>query len=155
VNIVVAFAIAAITYSFWSGQPTVRGLRGWSLGLVLCGLGRLVLMLRGMPPTAIMSILPSALVAAGYSVVWLSVRRFNDTRFNFNHVALSLILFGAIFTGVWLSGGQMRDRVAIVSCLIGVLALLAPANAGSREFDLFRLHTSSRATRPRRFNENR
>jgi diguanylate cyclase (GGDEF)-like protein len=124
VNIVVAFAIAAVTFPFWSNQPAVRGLRGWSAGLILCGFGWLALVLRGSPPSPLMTIIPSAFVAAGFLVVWLSIRRFNDTSFSPRHVALSLLLFVAVFTAAWLSGAHTRDRVILVSLIGGVLTLL-------------------------------
>ena len=125
VNIVVAFAIAGVTYSFWSSQPAVRGLRGWSAGLMLCGFGWLALILRSSPPSALMAIIPSALAAAGFSVIWLSIRRFNDTTFDLRRVLLSILFFAAIFTGAWLSGAATRERVILASFFIGILALLS------------------------------
>jgi diguanylate cyclase (GGDEF)-like protein len=125
VNIVVAFAISALTYSFWSSQPTIRGLRGWSVGMTLCGMGWLALALRSVPPSPLMAIAPSALVAAGFSVVWLSIRRFNDTRFSARRVLLPLALFAAIFTIAWLNGADTQLRLVLVSSFVGVLALLS------------------------------
>lgn len=125
VNIVVAFAISALTYSFWSSQPTIRGLRGWSVGMALCGLGWLAVALRSTPPSPIMAIAPSALVAAGFSVVWLSIRRFNDTGFSARRVLLPIVIFAAIFTLAWLGGATPQHRVIVVSSLVGVLALLS------------------------------
>jgi diguanylate cyclase (GGDEF)-like protein len=125
VNIVVAFAISALTYSFWSSQPTIRGLRGWSVGMALCGLGWLAVALRSMPPSPLMSIAPSALVTAGFSVVWLSIRRFNDTRLSARRVLLPILIFAAIFTIAWLSGADTEHRLVLVSSFVGVLALLS------------------------------
>src|SRR5262249_28542130 len=125
VNIVVAFAISGLTYSFWSSQPTIRGLRGWSVGMALCGLGWLVVALRSTPPSPIMAIAPSALVVAGFSVVWLSIRRFNDPRFGARRVLLPIVIFAAIFTIAWLGGANTQHRVFLVSSLVGVLALLS------------------------------
>src|SRR5258708_33622500 len=98
VNIVVAFAIAGVTYSFWSSQPMVRGLRSWSAGLILCGCGWLLLVLRGSAPSPVISIIPSVLIAAGFSVVWLGIRRFNDVSFDLLRIATPLVLLAAIFT---------------------------------------------------------
>jgi diguanylate cyclase (GGDEF)-like protein len=125
VNIVVAFAISALTYSFWSSQPTIRGLRGWSVGMALCGLGWLAVALRSMPPSPLLSIAPSALVTAGFSVVWLSIRRFNDSRFSASRVLLPIVIFAVIFTIAWLSGADTQHRLVLVSSFVGVLALLS------------------------------
>lgn len=125
VNIVVAFAISALTYSFWSSQPTIRGLRGWSVGMALCGSGWLIVALRSSPPPPLTAIAPSALIAAGFAVVWLSIRRFNDTRFSARRVLLPLALFAAIFTLAWLSGADTQHRLVLVSSFVGALALLS------------------------------
>jgi diguanylate cyclase (GGDEF)-like protein len=125
VNIVVAFAISVLTYSFWSSQPTIRGLRGWSVGMALCGLGWLAVALRSMPPSPVMAIAPSALVVAGFSVVWLSIRRFNDTRISARRVVLPIAIFAAVFTIAWLGGAGTQHRLVLVSSFVAVLALLS------------------------------
>jgi diguanylate cyclase (GGDEF)-like protein len=125
VNIVVAFAISALTYSFWSSQPTIRGLRGWSIGMALCGLGWLIAALRSASPSALMIIAPGALIAAGFTVVWLSIRRFNESGFTVRRVLLPLAIFAAIFAAAWLGGADTQQRLALLAFLVGVLTLLS------------------------------
>jgi diguanylate cyclase (GGDEF)-like protein len=100
-------------------------LRGWSLGLSLCGLGWLVLNLRGSPPPIAMSLAANTLIVTGYSVVWLSARRFDDHGLDAWRVALCVLFFAALFAAVWFAGADVRDRIIMVSFLTGCLALLA------------------------------
>ena len=125
VNVVVAFAISALTYSFWSSQPTIRGLRGWSVGMALCGLGWLTVGLRSSSPSPFMIIAPGALIAAGFTVVWLSIRRFNEARFSVHRVILPLAIFGAIFAIAWLGGADNQVRLTLLSLFVAVVTLLS------------------------------
>jgi diguanylate cyclase (GGDEF)-like protein len=72
-----------------------------------------------------MTIVADALVVAGYSTVWLSIRRFNDDSFDARRVMMSVFFFTAVFTVAWLAGAELRDRNIMVSLLTGGLALLA------------------------------
>jgi diguanylate cyclase (GGDEF)-like protein len=125
VNIVVAFSISGLTYSFWSSQPTIRGLRGWSVGMALCGLGWLATALRSTPPSAFMAIAPGALITAGFTVVWLSVRRFNETRFSMRRVILPLALFAGVFAAAWLEGADTQRRLTLLAIFVSALAMLS------------------------------
>jgi diguanylate cyclase (GGDEF)-like protein len=125
VNIVIAFVTSGVTYLVWSYQPRIHGLRGWSIGLTLCGFGWLIVLLHASPVPAAMTIIANSLVFAGYSTAWLSIRRFNDDSFDARRVVTSVIFFTALFTVVWLAGAELRDRVIMVSFLTGCLVLLA------------------------------
>ena len=125
VNIVIAFVTSGVTYLVWSYQPRIHGLRGWSVGLTLCGLGWLLVVMHASPVPAAMAIMANALVVAGYSTVWLSIRRFNDDRLDAGRVMMSVLFFTALFTAAWLAGAELRDRNIMVSLLTGCLALLA------------------------------
>jgi len=125
VNIVVAFVTSGVTYLVWSYQPRIHGLRGWSIGLTLCGFGWLIVVMHASPASAAMTIIANSLVVAGYSTVWLSIRRFNDDSFDARRVVMSVVFFTALFTVAWLAGAELRDRVIMVSFLTGCLALLA------------------------------
>jgi predicted signal transduction protein with EAL and GGDEF domain len=125
VNIVITFVTSGVTYLVWSYQPRIHGLRGWSIGLTLCGFGWLMVLLHASPVPAAMTIIANSLVVAGYSTAWLSIRRFNDDSFDARRVMTSVIFFTALFTVVWLAGAELRDRVIMVSLLTGCLVLLA------------------------------
>ena len=126
VNIVIAFVTSGVTYLVWSYQPRIHGLRGWSVGLTLCGFGWLIVLMHAEAPApAALTIIANSLVVAGYSTVWLSIRRFNDDSFNARRVVMSVLFFTALFTMAWLAGAELRDRVIMVSLLTGCLALLA------------------------------
>jgi diguanylate cyclase (GGDEF)-like protein len=125
VNIVIAFVTSGVTYLVWSYQPRIHGLRGWSIGLTLCGFGWLLVLMHASPVPAAMTIIANALVVAGYSTVWLSIRRFNDDSLDARRVVMSVLFFTALFTVAWLAGAELRDRVIMVSLLTGCLALLA------------------------------
>jgi diguanylate cyclase (GGDEF)-like protein len=126
-NVVVAFVISGVTYFFWSQHRHVRGLRGWSLGLMLCGLGWLTILAHIDAAPVMATIVGNALIVAGYSVAWLSIRRFNDDSFSLQRIVAPVLLFIAVFTLAWLAGAEMRHRIIIVSVLTGSLALLAGA----------------------------
>jgi diguanylate cyclase (GGDEF)-like protein len=125
VNIVIAFVTSGVTYLVWSYQPRIRGLRGWSIGLTLCGFGWLIVLLHASPVPAAMTIIANSLVVAGYSTAWLSIRRFNDDSFDARRVVTAVLFFAALFTVAWLAGAELRDRCIMVSFLTGCLALLA------------------------------
>jgi diguanylate cyclase (GGDEF)-like protein len=125
VNIVIAFVTSGVTYLVWSYQPRIHGLRGWSIGLTLCGFGWLIVLLHASPVPAAMTIIANSLVVAGYSTAWLSIRRFNDDSFNARRVVTAVLFFTALFTVAWLAGAELRDRCIMVSFLTGCLALLA------------------------------
>ena len=114
VNIVIAFVTSGVTYLVWSYQPRIRGLRGWSIGLTLCGFGWLLALMHASPAPAAMTIIANALVVAGYSTVWLSIRRFNDDSLDARRVMMSVLFFTALFTVAWLAGAEPRDRVIMV-----------------------------------------
>ena len=99
VNIVIAFVTSGVTYLVWSYQPRIHGLRGWSVGLTLCGFGWLIVLMHAEAPApAALTIIANSLVVAGYSTVWLSIRRFNDDSFNARRVVMSVLFFTALFT---------------------------------------------------------
>jgi diguanylate cyclase (GGDEF)-like protein len=125
VNIVIAFVTSGVTYLVWSYQPRIHGLRGWSVGLTLCGFGWLIVLLHASPVPAALTIMANSLVVAGYSTVWLSIRRFNDDSVDVRRVVMSVLFFTALFTVAWLAGAELQDRVVMVSLLTGCLALLA------------------------------
>jgi diguanylate cyclase (GGDEF)-like protein len=126
VNIVIAFVTSGVTYVVWSYQPRIQGLRGWSIGLILCGFGWLIVTMHAASPApAALTIMANSLVVAGYSTVWLSIRRFNDDSFNARRVVMSVLFFTALFTVAWLAGAGPQDRVTMVSLLTGCLAFLA------------------------------
>ncbi len=135
VNIVIAFVTSGVTYLVWSYQPRIHGLRGWSVGLTLCGLGWLLVVRHTQPVPAAMTIVADALVVAGYSTVWLSIRRFNDDSFDARRVMMSVLFFTALFTVAWLAGAELQDRNIMVSLLTGGLALMASLEIfkGNRE----------------------
>lgn len=135
VNIVIAFVTSGVTYLVWSYQPRMHGLRGWSVGLTLCGLGWLIVLMHASQAPAAMTIVANSLVIAGYSTVWLSIRRFNDDSLDARRVAMAVLFLTALFTVAWLAGAELRDRVVMVSFLSGCLALLASLEIfkGSRD----------------------
>ncbi|HEX9522334.1 MAG TPA: GGDEF domain-containing protein [Reyranella sp.] len=125
VNIVIAFVTSGVTYLVWSYQPRIHGLRGWSIGLTLCGFGWLTTLMHASPAPAALTIIANSLVVAGYATVWLSIRRFNDDSFDARRVVMSVLFFTVLFTVAWLAGAELSDRVIMVSFLTGCLALLA------------------------------
>jgi diguanylate cyclase (GGDEF)-like protein len=124
-NFVIAFAMAGLCFFSWYHSRDILGLRGWSASLLLGAMGSLELSLRTNSSPLYLVIMANSLIVAGYSTVWMSVRRFNTGERGIKVAVVPTALFVVIFTGALLGGIDVNKRVALCSLAIAVLSTLA------------------------------
>ena len=124
-NFVIAFAMAGLCFFSWYHNRDILGLRGWATSLVLGAMGTLELSLRTNSSPLYMVIMANSLIVAGYSTVWMSVRRFNSGERGIRLAVIPTALFVVLFSAILLDGIDVNKRVALCSLAIAILSSLA------------------------------
>lgn len=124
-NFVIAFAMAGLCFFSWFQSRDILGLRGWATSLMLGAMGSLELSLRTNSSPLYMVLMANSLIVAGYSTVWMSVRRFNSGERGIKFAVIPTTLFVVVFSAALLSGIDVNKRVALCSLAIAILSTLA------------------------------
>jgi diguanylate cyclase (GGDEF)-like protein len=124
-NFVIAFSMAGLCFFSWLHSRDILGLRGWAISLLLGAMGSLELSLRTNSSPLYMVVMANSLIVAGYSTVWMSVRRFNSGERGIKFAVVPTTVFVVIFTGALLAGIDVNKRVALCSFVIAILSTLA------------------------------
>lgn len=124
-NFVIAFAMAGLCFFSWLHSRDILGLRGWATSLLLGAMGSLELSLRTNSSPLYMVVMANSLIVAGYSTVWMSVRRFNSGERGIKFAVVPTSVFVVVFTGALLAGIDVNKRVALCSLVIAILSTLA------------------------------
>ena len=127
VGIIVTLVAAGVSLLTWYHHRDGPGLRGWAVALLLSGLGSLLFILRGADTPFSMVAVTNALFVAGFALMWMSMRRFNDRRLGPWRMAVSVvavtIAFAVLFTLAWQAGAAVRAQTILFSLFIAGLAL--------------------------------
>jgi hypothetical protein len=82
VGAVVTMCAAGASLLTWYHHRNAPGLRGWATALLMTSAGALVLRLQTSPPDMWIILAANAVIVAGFAVMWMSLRLFNQARFD-------------------------------------------------------------------------
>jgi diguanylate cyclase (GGDEF)-like protein len=109
----------------WAYHRDLPGLRGWAVGLGLCGLGLLLLGLGGPATDQITQIVAYGLIVSGYTAVWISVGRFNTGSRAVGRAVIVVAGFCGLSALTWALGIAAQVDAIIVSIFLGGISLMA------------------------------
>lgn len=129
VSIIVTLVAAGVSLLTWYHHRDGPGLRGWTVALLLSCLGSMLFILRG-PGTPFRTVaVTNALFVAGFAMMWLSMRRFNDRRLGPWRMVVSVTAvtaaFSVLYTLAWQVGAAVRAQAMMFSLFVAALALAA------------------------------
>ncbi len=128
VSMIVAVTAAGISMLCWYSHRGGPGLRGWAAALLMSSLGYVLFGLRGEYTSFRFILAGNAAFVAGYTCMWMGMRRFNDptlsTELMASVVVAFTIVFSALFTIAW-QVDPLRGQSMTFSLVISLLAAAA------------------------------
>lgn len=129
VSILVRLAASGIALLAWYIHRNVACLLGWSVAMFLSALAMAVSSYRGEGNDLPVTLLANLLFLAGYTLMWASLRRFNDDSLSLRRQVLSVLAVGAAFALLFLLanylGWPLRAQSALFALFIAGLTLAA------------------------------
>jgi hypothetical protein len=129
VAVLVTLVAAGVSLLTWYHHREGPGLRGWALALLLGSAGTFLSGLRGPDASFRFILIGDALFVAGFAMMWMSMRRFNDRTMTVELmvviVAAIAIVFAALFTLAWQVAPVARAQSIVFSLFVCILASLA------------------------------
>lgn len=129
VSILVRLAASGIALLAWYIHRDVVCLLGWAAAMFLSALAMAVSSYRGGANDLPVTLMTNLLFLAGYTLMWTSLRRFNDDRLSLGRQALAVLAVGAAFALLFLLmaelGWPRRAQSALFAVLIAGLTLAA------------------------------
>ena len=129
VSILVRLAASGIALLAWYIHRHVVCLLGWSVAMFLSALAMTVSSYRGEGNDLPVTLLANLLFLAGYTLMWASLRRFNDDSLSLRRQVLSVLAVGAAFALLFLLanylGWPQRAQSALFALFIAGLTLAA------------------------------
>ncbi len=129
VSVIVTVVAAGVSLLTWYHHREGPGLRGWATALLLSGAGTVLFGLRGPDASFRVILFGDTLFVAGFAMMWMSMRRFNDRGVRVELMAMIvvaiIIVFAALFTLAWQVAPVMRAQSVVFSMFICVLAMAA------------------------------
>lgn len=128
VSMIIAVTAAGISLLCWYNHRGGPGLRGWAAALLMSSLGYFLFSLRGENTSFRFILLGNAVFVAGYTCMWMGMRRFNDSSLKTELMAAVVvaftIVFSALFTIAW-QVDPLRGQSIVFSLVIAMLAAAA------------------------------
>ncbi len=125
ISTIVAVTAAGISLLCWYNHRGGPGLRGWAAALLMSSVGYVLFGLRGPEPSFRFVLVGNVAFVAGYTCMWMGMRRFNDATLSTELMAAVVvaitILFAALFTIAW-QVGYMRGQSMVFSLSVSLLA---------------------------------
>ena len=125
ISTIVAITAAAISLLCWYNHRGGPGLRGWAAALLMSSVGFVLFGLRGPEPSFRFVLLGNAAFVAGYTCMWMGMRRFNDATVHTELMAAIVVaitvVFAALFTIAW-QVDSMRGQSIVFSLTISLLS---------------------------------
>lgn len=125
VSLIVAVTAAGISLMCWYNHRGGPGLRGWAAALLMSSVGFVLFFLRGPEPSFRFVLIGNAVFVAGYTCLWMGMRRFNDSSLAPELMAAVVvaltIVFAALFTIAW-QVDSVRGQSIVFSLAISLLA---------------------------------
>ena len=129
VGILVRLAASGIALLAWYVHRDVVCLLGWAAAMFLSAVGMWVGSFRGVENAASVTLMANLLFVAGYTLMWASLRRFNDESLSLGRQALTVLAVCGAFALLFLLAGHLgwprRAQSALFSLFIAGLTLLA------------------------------
>src|SRR5690349_591412 len=124
VSVIVTVVAAGVSLLTWYHHREGPGLRGWATALLLSGAGTVLFGLRGPDASFRVILFGDTLFVAGFAMMWMSMRRFNDRGVRVELMAMIvvaiIIVFAALFTLAWQVAPVMRAQSVVFSMFICV-----------------------------------
>jgi diguanylate cyclase (GGDEF)-like protein len=120
-NVSMTFVMSAVALYYWYHNRGLPGLRTWSSGLFVGGLGGILLSQRTPETIVLLSVLGGALTIAGYSLLWVAVRRFNGGAARIGQAALPVGLFLTLQAVLEGAGASDRMHVVVTPFVLGIV----------------------------------
>ncbi|MSP75329.1 MAG: hypothetical protein EXR12_04250 [Rhodospirillaceae bacterium] len=129
VSILVRLAASGIALLAWIAHRDVVCLLGWSAAMFLSATAMWVSSFRGAGIALPVTLMANVLFLAGYTLMWASMRRFNDDRLTLLRQALSVLAVAGAFALLFLLAGHLglprRAQSALFALFIAGLTLAA------------------------------
>ena len=127
VSILVRLAASGIALLAWYVHRDVVCLLGWAAAMFLSALGMVVASYRGEENFAAVTLLASLLFLGCYTLLWTSLRRFDDESLSLRRQLLVVLAVGAAFALMFLMAGHLgwprRAQSALFALFIAGLTL--------------------------------
>ncbi len=129
VSILVRLAASGIALLAWYVHRDVVCLPGWAAAMFLSAVGMWVGSFRGVENDVAVTLMANLLFVAGYTLMWASLRRFNDESLSLGRQTLSVLAVCGAFALLFLLAGYLgwprRAQSALFSMFIAGLTLVA------------------------------
>jgi len=129
IGVIVTLVSAGVSLLTWYHHRGGPGLRGWAIALLLSSAGTYLFSLRGPDTSFRLIVVGDALFVAGFAVLWMSMRRFNDPTLapELAGMAAAAIttVFVLLFVLAWKIGPLVRLHLVVFSLFVFVLCLSA------------------------------
>jgi hypothetical protein len=129
VSMIVALTAAAISLLCWYNHRSGPGLRGWAAALLMSSLGYVLFSLRGEFTSFRFILAGNAAFVAGYTCLWMGMRRFNDDTLASELMASVVIAFTVVFSALFTIAWQVDSQFGQSIVFSLVIALLAGASS--------------------------
>lgn len=128
VSMIVAVTAAGISLLCWYNHRGGPGLRGWAAALLMSSVGYVLFSLRGGDTSFRFILLGNAAFVAGYTCMWMGMRRFNDPTLSTELMASVVVAFTVVFSALFTIAWQVdpgRGQSMVFSLVISMLAAVA------------------------------
>lgn len=127
VGIIVTLVASGVSLLTWYHHRDAPGLRGWAVALLLSSVGSVLFIVRGSDASLTVVAMTNASFVAGFTLMWMSMRRFNDRTIGPLRTVVSVsavtIAFAGLYTLAWQTAGAVRAPAILFSLFIAGLAL--------------------------------